>query len=267
MADFQTHLCPACAAGFPEECSNPKEIYSVTDLGDPNGEVSTWIIPCAPEFTGLVLVPQKGEKGLVGRPLLDPKDITDVKSTGRKRAAAIMPFLQGQVCMWAGLKHAGGGVVPILGCQGNVIADVKTTAEARERGADEVGHRHHGPDKNVLNNTPGINLHGVCTPCHNRWHALNDPHYDPDGRPDKADIPFLPVEPYYFHDSTTTFTEEEWETAEQWWELDTFERGPYPFKPAETARMALPVSADSATLSPADNPFPDSPFSEIGDLV
>ena len=256
-----THMCPACAAGLPEECSQPQYRH------EGHGEWgSHWLIPCRTLFTTTEGVAAPKEKGAVGRPLLDPSEITDVKSTGRKRAAAIMPFLQGQVCGWANLKHAGGGVVPILGCQGNTIADVKTTAEARERGADEVGHRHHGPDKNVLNNTPGMNLHGVCTVCHNRWHALNDPHYDPKGRPDKADTPFLPVEEYYFHDAQTTFTDQEWLEAEDWWDLDVADRGPYPFTPPDTARTALPLSAVAATLTNDDNPFPDSsPFTEIGD--
>ena len=176
----------------------------------------------------------------------------------------MMPFLRDQVCGWAGLKHAGGGVIPILGCQGNTIADVKSTEAARELGADEVGHRHHGPDKNVLNNTPGMNLHGICSRCHTRWHALNDPFYSPDGRSDEADVPFLPVEPYYFHDSQTTFTDEEWEEVEAWWDLPVKDRGEFPFTPSDTARKALPMSADPATLIDEENPFPDSPFSEIG---
>jgi len=260
VTEYQTRICLACAAGVPEECLNPK--VSIDPAGDPD---EFWIIPCQVQFA--YTVGAQKEKGLVGRPLLDPSQITDVKSTGRKRAAAIMPFLQGQVCGWAHLKHAGGGVVPILGCQGNVIADVKTTTEARDKGADEVGHRHHGPDKNVLNNTPGVNLHGICSVCHTRWHAINDEHYSEDGRPDQADLPFLPVEAYYFHDNQTTFTDEEWEEAEAWWDLDKFERGPYPFQPPDTARKALPPEAVSATLDTDENPFPDSPFSEIGDSI
>lgn len=263
MSEFQTSMCPACGAGLFEECSNPKVLMLSTD-GTEDSPVFEWIIPCAWEFmdAGTKSVT---EKRPIGRPLLDPDKITDVLSTGRKRAAAIMPFLQGQVCGWAGLKHAGGGVVPIVGCQGNEIADVKTTEEARLRGADEVGHRHHGPDKNVLNNTPGVNLHGVCTPCHTRWHALNDPHYDADGRPDQADMPFLPVEPYYLHDAQTVFTDEDYELVEQWWDLPVKERGPYPIAPPETARKALPIRKEAATLDD-DNPFPEaSPFTEIGD--
>lgn len=264
MTEYQTHICPACAAGIFEECSNPQNV-EIVEFTETGGSADRYILPCAWLFETTQAAP-KTDKGLVGRPLLDPDSITDVKSTGRKRAAAIMPFLQGQVCMWAGLRHAGGGVVPILGCNGNVIADVKTTEDARERGADEVGHRHHGPDKNVLNNTPGLNLHGVCTPCHTRWHVLNDPHYSEDGRPDKAAVPFLPVEPYYMHDGQTTFTEEEKAIEDEWWELPVKDRGPYPFSPPDTARKILPVAVEDATLDSSDNPFADDdPFSEIGD--
>ena len=256
MAEFQTTLCPACAAGYPEECHNPQEVE-----GHPE-----WIIPCLVEFEAVVAVIDKKTKtGVVGRPLLDPDEITDIKSTGRKRAAAIMPFLEGRVCDWAGLRHAGGGVIPILGCQGNTITEAKKTEDAHEKGYDEVGHRHHGPDKNVLNNTPGMNLHGICTPCHTRWHALNDPHYDEKGRPPKATTPFLPVEPYYLHDGQTPFTDEEWELVEQWWDLPVKDRESFPVSPPETARKALPIPSDPATLITEENPFLDSPFSEIGD--
>ncbi|QRI45106.1 hypothetical protein QEH45_gp52 [Microbacterium phage Shocker] len=253
MSEFQTKLCPACAAGIPEECQNPDTV-----VGHPE-----WIIPCIAAFTSIEASDKP--KGQAGRPLLDPDQVTDVKSTGRKRAAMVMPFLEGRVCDWAGLKHAGGGVIPILGCQGNTITEAKKTEDAREKGYDEVGHRHHGPDKNVLNNTPGLNLHGICTVCHTRWHAINDPFYDPKGRPANASTPFLPVEVYYLHDPQTAFTDEEWELAEQWWELPVKDRGDYPFVPPETARKALPMPAEPATLIMEENPFPDSPFAEIGD--
>jgi len=36
--------------------------------------------------------------------------------------------------------------------------------------------RHHGPDKNTLNNEKG-NVHRICHSCHNRWHTLNDEDY------------------------------------------------------------------------------------------
>jgi hypothetical protein len=64
------------------------------------------------------------------------------------------------VCEWASLKEAGGGVFPIIGCPGNNAVN-----------------RHHGPDKNTLNNE-STNVHRICSPCHNRWHTRNDPIYE-----------------------------------------------------------------------------------------
>lgn len=56
-------------------------------------------------------------------------------------------------------KNAGGGKIPIVGCLD---------------GMQQA--RHHGPDKNTLNNERG-NVHRICHTCHNRWHTLNDPDY------------------------------------------------------------------------------------------
>lgn len=252
MTEFQTHMCPACAAGFPEECSNPKYI----DI-----EGSEDIIPCSVEFTQLISVGGPKEKGNPGRPTLGPGEVTDPKSTGRKRAAMLAPILTGQVCGWANLRHAGGGVVPILGCNGHQLIEKKGGDE--EQGFWQ-GDRHHGPDKNTLNNSVGMNLHSICVDCHHRWHALNDRFYDEDGRP-SAEFAFVPVEGYYLHDPLTTFTDEEFELAEAWWDLPVKERGAYPFSPPEDTRKVLPTTEDPATLDPGENPFPDSPFSEIGD--
>lgn len=252
MPDHIGTMCGPCAAGMYEECRNPQPT-----------EDELWIIPCAYLFAGVQKVDREPGEG-PGRKALDPSEITDAKSTGRKRAAMVMPILTGQLCGWSGLKFAGGGVVPIVGCQGNTIADVKSKQQAVEKGADEVGHRHHGPDKNTLNNSPGVNLHGICTICHTRWHALNNEFYEETGRPD-AEFPFTPVEAYYLHDPVTSFTEEEWAVAEAWWSVkDRFERGPYPFTPPEGTKMALPLSVDASTLTEG-NPFPDSPLT-IGDI-
>lgn len=246
-------MCSPCAAGFPEECRNPREVEG------------GWIIPCQALFDVVTLKSTNGGGLGPGRQALDPSQITDAKSTGRKRAAMVMPILTGQTCQWAGLKFAGGGVVPIVGCQGNTVADVKSAEQAQEKGVDEPGHRHHGPDKNTLNNSPGVNLHAVCTTCHTRWHALNNEHYDEEGRP-SAEFPFLPVKAYYAHDPVTVATEEDFEISEVWWGIkNRLDRGPYPFTPPEGTKMLLPLSADTATLS-SENPFPESsPFSEIGD--
>jgi hypothetical protein len=98
-------------------------------------------------------------------------DYKDPISTGRKRAAEMYPINAGMVCEWAGLKRAGGGVTPITGCVGRPASD-----------------RHHGPDKNTMNNMQG-NLHRICDFCHNTWHALNDPAY---GERPEHTKPFIP---------------------------------------------------------------------------
>tara|TARA_R110002020_G_scaffold404912_1_gene614999 strand:- start:41165 stop:41917 length:753 start_codon:yes stop_codon:yes gene_type:complete len=249
MSEFVTHMCAACAAGIFEECENATEL-------EPG-----WIIPCAQKFSmaaGVVGGPT--ERGLVGRPPLDPSQVTDPKSTGRKRAKMLAPISTGQLCEWADLKRAGGGVVPILGCQGNRMIEKKGGEDGYVQ-----GDRHHGPDKGTMNNRVGVNLHSICVTCHHRWHALNDPFYDDEGRP-AAEFAFLPVEPYYSHDPNTTFTDDEWAEAELWWSQKPFDRGPYPYAPDESVKKVLPIPADFATLEPGENPFPDSPFAENGDL-
>jgi hypothetical protein len=113
-------------------------------------------------------------------------EYSDPVSTGRKRAKEMYPITPGMVCEWAGLKLAGGGVIPIVGCVGRPASD-----------------RHHGPDKNTMNNAEG-NLHRICDHCHNTWHALNDPHY---GERPEHTKPFLPLTGEYAkHDSVTKAT-------------------------------------------------------------
>lgn len=108
--------------------------------------------------------------------------LKDQQSTGRKRAAQLYPFLtlDGRIikrgdgtpdsdrrdCEWAGKDRCGGGTNPIKGCGQGGLPTGKQHA------------RHHGPDKNTLNNEEG-NVHRICHSCHNRWHAANDPDYDP----------------------------------------------------------------------------------------
>lgn len=98
-----------------------------------------------------------------GGPAKSDEEVTDPGSTGRKRAAVLYPITDDMVCEWAGLKSACGGVFPIVGCVGDPVRNKAT-------------HRHHGPDKNTLNNSEG-NVHRICVFCHNRWHTLNDPAY------------------------------------------------------------------------------------------
>ncbi len=87
-------------------------------------------------------------KGVIGRPPKDASDMEDVISTGRHRAARALPNIEGTPCHWRGLLYAGGGAVPIIGCLSGDASD-----------------RHHGPDKSVINNAVGVNLHALCDTC------------------------------------------------------------------------------------------------------
>lgn len=126
----------------------------------------------------------------VGRPEKEAGEMADPLSTGRKRAAAALPIAVGDICDWAFLKEAGGGVVPITGCPGYPASD-----------------RHHGPDKNTLNNEVGVNLHKVCDFCHNRWHAANDMFYM--GERPKDDTPWVPEGHYKAHNPELKMTRKE----------------------------------------------------------
>lgn len=98
------------------------------------------------------------------------QSLKDQQSTGRKRAARAYPLDRSAPCEWQGLELVGGGITPILGC--GIIKDgVITAAPGLQQ------NRHHGPDKNTLNNEPG-NVHRICARCHNEWHAKNDTDYD-----------------------------------------------------------------------------------------
>lgn len=87
------------------------------------------------------------------------ESLRDQQSTGRKRAAVKYPLDREAACEWRQLLFAGGGEAPIVGC-----------VDGRQQA------RHHGPDKNTLNNDEG-NVHRICHACHNRWHARNDETY------------------------------------------------------------------------------------------
>ena len=133
----------------------------------------------------------KSEKGGYQK---NPADITDVTSTGRKRAAVLYPIAEGMLCEWAQLGRAGGGVIPIIGCMGNKATDI-----------------HHGPDKNTLNNKPE-NVHRICATCHNRFHEANDKFY---GTRPPGTEPFIPLDGYEWgpHDPNTKATIEELKRA------------------------------------------------------
>lgn len=232
--------CAACSVGLYEECTRPAP-----------GPIEGWIFPC-----GLL---EEGVAGAVKQResrFLAPDELSDDTSAGRKRAVLAAPILNGMECEWAGLKFAGGGVIPIVGCNGNRIAQMKSTAEAKAAGYDEVGHLHHGPDKSVINNAPGTNLHRICTRCHNRWHALNDLFY-PAQRPHPS-IPFIPLEPFYYHDPMTVSTKEERELVEKWWAVDKAKRPPYLFQP-DHLQVHSPMSEPSGSVATANV------FDETGD--
>ena len=93
--------------------------------------------------------------------------LKDQQSTGRKRAARLYPLSRDLSCEWANASVSnpmGGGTKPVtVGCDRLQL------------------NRHHGPDKNTLNNDAG-NVWRICSHHHARWHADNDPDYIP-GKP------------------------------------------------------------------------------------
>ena len=234
---MSAQYCWACLVGLFEECLNPEP-----------GHKPGWIKPCGMRF---MASPSEVRQERSSR-TLSPNDLTDDTSAGRKRAAMLAAILTGSVCEWAGLKFAGGGPIPILGCRGNTIAAVKGTEAAKLLGVDEAGHIHHGPDKAVLNNAVGVNLHRVCTRCHNRWHAANDELYA-STRP-HVSKPYLPLVPFYDHDSLSTYSDAEYLVAEAWWDQPKAARAEYPFTPVG-ARLRLPLAGETDTVVPQDNLF------------
>jgi hypothetical protein len=110
---------------------------------------------------GRTSIPNESRPGVPVRQINTYKDdanLKDQQSTGRKRAAEMYPLNREADCEWARQSNCGGNK-PIVGC-----VDGKQEA------------RHHGPDKNTLNNDSG-NVHRICHNCHNRWHATNDETY------------------------------------------------------------------------------------------
>jgi hypothetical protein len=136
--------------------------------------------------------------------------------------------------------------VPIVGCEGHTLVPEK----GRFEWPRYQGDRHHGPDKNVLNNTPGVNLHAICKQCHNRWHELNDAYYATP-RPSAGSV-WTPSEGYYLHDPLTPSTDDDLLLSEDWWSLEPGDRDAYPVVP-ENARLILPTTQTLATLP--HNPF------------
>lgn len=188
-----------CLVGLHEECNNPQphEIEGFVTC-------CCWSVEEITPVAGAVILGGYKENSAVG----------DVLSTGRKRAAALYPITDGMTCEWSGLRYAGGGVHPIIGCHGTKIIAAKGHGAA-------TGHIHHGPDKNTLNNERE-NIHRICTTCHNRWHTLNDPYY---GERPEGGVPFLPVGvEVKAHDPVTKaeiMQQFKWET---WWQTDKHTR-------------------------------------------
>ena len=142
-----TMKCFSCVRGFYKECGhkppveNTESIASELTLEEP------------------AYVPQRKHKR--------DDNLKDQQSTGRKRAARMYPLLDDHPCEWLEASPEnpmGGGEHPV-------------TVSCRELTIGQQA-RHHGPDKNTLNNDPG-NVHRICHWHHNLWHRQNDPDYDP----------------------------------------------------------------------------------------
>lgn len=171
--------CYACGRGFYDECINPDE----------NGN------PCSQNEVELKNdLLRDGEDnpfdkktdGLAWQK--DDNDVTDNKSTGRKRAAVLYPLDREAPCEWQKLKFSG-GAKPIVGCVNGFQRQ-----------------RHHGPNKDTLDNSSG-NVHRVCDNCHGRWHTVNDEGYD------------WNASEYAPHDKTTVATEKELADNEIYWAM------------------------------------------------
>lgn len=187
--------CGPCAVGYHFECWHPDEegnCHCVTDA--PATHISMEDFQDEPKERG----------GQVKK----AASVKDLESTGRKRAAILYPIpAEGDpgfpmACEWSGLKSAGGGIVPIVGCNDGLAKNI-----------------HHGPDKNTLSNFVK-NVHRICATCHNRWHTLNDPYYS--GTRPQGDIPYLPLEEHgecKEHDPFTKATEQDVLENEAFWAI------------------------------------------------
>lgn len=124
--------------------------------------------------------------------------LKDPHSTGRKEAARLYPLDRDKPCEWSFeyIRKEYAQEYEFL------FTDLDEGMSEDERAARESGlhreivrsisgskvefrvcddnrqkARHHGPDKNTLNNEQG-NVHRICHFCHNTWHAVNDEDYD-----------------------------------------------------------------------------------------
>lgn len=134
--------CISCGRGFHDECHDCQTCHGIIE--DQVNNLAT---------VGNAYQPRQGSRELPDHL------VTDIYSTGRKRAARDFPLNRMAPCEWRGLKNVGGGM-PIVGCVNGYQQD-----------------RHHGPDKTTTNNDPS-NVHRICKKCHKRWHYTNDAVYD-----------------------------------------------------------------------------------------
>lgn len=136
--------CLECARGFHDECF----LQFDDKCCCPKEEEATTVTLSEP-----INVPTVKR----GRPVQEEIGI----SAGRKRAAEIYgsEMGDGKPCEWRFMANCGGGLHPISGC-----------AMGTRK------HIHHGPIKDTGHNERG-NISLICTFCHNRWHAKNDPVY------------------------------------------------------------------------------------------
>jgi len=193
-----------CILGWFDECDDPDDDFHKTDPS-----------------LGKLPVQRTG-------PTKSDEEVTDPKSTGRKRAVEVKPITEGMICEWANLKYAGGGSYPVVGCPGNLATNV-----------------HHGPDKNTLNNDP-TNLHAICSPCHNRWHTRNDGSY----LEDKPGNTWLPIGECKAHDSSTRATVVDVALNEAYWKLPPKQRELQNVR-ANTGDAYRDTSGDDSTSIPA----------------
>lgn len=248
-------VCYGCMVGFHEECIQAKPI-----------ENSNGLFACCCWTTEVKRQVMMGEidpvaEGIIVRQPKAADAVRDQTSTGRKRAVVAMAEwnrgLDGSTCEWAYLRNAGGGAVPIVGCAGTIIREVKQTDEVKEN--ESPRHIHHGPDKSTLNNSEE-NLHAICSSCHNRWHALNDPQYAKD-RPDHG-RPHLPLNGDVLpHDPDTRATDQEQELSNKFWSLSPSQRKVMPF------RVMLESVRDNASIGGIAGSAPVSPVSGLDPLT
>lgn len=136
--------CFHAARGFYDECDRHPECGCITGTQSP------------------LLERTEADTYDTGTGLKDDNKVIDPKSTGRKRAARMFPLNREAPCEWQKKKfplhkHDGEWFV---GCANGLQSNI-----------------HHGNNKDTLLNVEG-NVHRICSPCHNRWHARVDPVYD-----------------------------------------------------------------------------------------